>query len=295
MNSGRRPPRLPAMPVEPFSPVIAVPAAPPPPTFDGRAVDYETGQARIINWPLATETLVYTTRKRWRACDVYVSVVQLAPSALAPFIVSVFVYAIVVGQRTLVASGRLPFSNVGTALLPQNVWACAARAGAEKFEVTVRADGADMQGKMGIVATVIATDEAVAPLVRLGEITLTGNITFGTVSTTDAVQFATSSLTVKPPPRLEVVRVAGINSGSAARYLQLYEHGPGGAPTTVNMGDNFPVLEWPMGAAAGGGVVDEEVRFRTLFTDANMLLCVSTTAGVYTGPPADSFAYLTVR
>lgn len=112
----------------------AAPAAPPPPpidngaVFDGKVESY----GKTLDVPQDIETQIAVTAKPWTAIDVYVSGVFSTNTS----VLTISVYALVRGQRTLVAVGRAQQGNSGSAL-PRAQRVVALRAPiAERYEVT---------------------------------------------------------------------------------------------------------------------------------------------------------------
>lgn len=266
--------RLPTAPAH-MLPSNEPPPPPPPPQAApvlGIAASYEI-VTNTVDWSRAQESSVYITSRRWRACDVYV---EFDAGIANAFILSVFVYAVAQGSRTLVASGRIERSGVHPASNIQ--WIVAARSVAERYEVTTRYDGSTLgpalPGKLKV--TVAASDEMTSPPSGIGTLTR-----FGAPS---GVKFAAVQTSV--PPRLEVVHVQGVNeAGGAPLYLMLFDN------TSPNFGTlSDPIMVWPLGSLDGDGAY-ETISFRCALAPA---LAISSTAGVYT-PAALGAVSLTVR
>lgn len=262
-------PKLPAMNPALAANAAAAPApAPPPPPQQapvlGVAGDYEAKTVEI-DWPFFAETLVYQTTKRWRACDVYVDLpaTQLLPSA---FTVSVFVYAVSQGARTLVASGRTRYTG-GVGPFQQfrpNSWMVAARSVAERYEVTARVDLNQAvplpSGRFAV--TVAASDEMTNPPDEIGQ--------FSTVGI-GGIDYTPVGETV--PPVLELMSVRAVNTSAAPRYLFLFDTLANVAPA------GQAAMIWPLGPGAGYGVTDDNVRYRSRYAP---LLLVSSDGITFT-------------
>lgn len=259
---GAPPPRLPSLGgMRPYDPPAPVGAPPQPVPLLGEADSYES---RTVQWQFEgnVRASLYTTRRRWRAIDVYLdfSSIQVASRAGACF--SVLVYALGQQSRTLVASGRAGRWPLGTNLaLPPPVWICGARAVAERYEVEAwYSDSGPLPLLSATVpVTVIASDEMVEVPERVGVVPL---------SDTGAVNTILSSATpIQAIPYPEVVGVSGTNGagGTAAapvpRWLQMFDQALPLAPGTA------PTIEWPLGSVDGDGVVDREIRYRGAFNE----------------------------
>lgn len=240
-------------------PDVYVPATPPNIRRPRPGVGLEVGEdfeafSQAYEWPIDNELTLFTTSRRWRACDVYIDQPNTAPSSCF----TVRVYAILPGgQRTLIASGRL--ATVGIPLGPE--WIVAARAVAARFEVTLTyasGVGGGVSGeRVGI--TVIASDQAVEAPPLLGAIC---GGAFGNFITTANMPFP------------ELVGVAGVTQAAgAARFMLLVEGSalPNG---------RVPRMVWPLGSGSGQGFADYALRYRT--TNGFFNLCASSTANVCT-------------
>jgi hypothetical protein len=268
--------RLPDFP-QGLRPVLRpVVASPPPqePAVMGFAGSYEANTIDMA-WPFGREVKVYTTQKRWRACDVYADFTRdFAP---AEVIATLCVYAIADGGRTLVATGRvsslLPDPAPGIALRLAS-WAVAARSVAAKYEVTARfatngdpADLATLPGRFRV--TVAASDEMTEPRSGVGVVSRLAEEVLFVYG--DFAPF----LMNEALPYLEVLQVQGINTAAAARYLQLYDTP---VTTSSDLVGLTPRFVWPMGALAGAGVVADLSGFRA---QSSPVLAVSSAAYEY--------------
>lgn len=268
-------PDFPAHMVGAAVPVVA-PPLPQQPTVLGIASDYEA-QTVSVDWPRTKEASVYLTSRRWRACDVFV---ELPSSLTQSFVLSLFVYAVAQGARTLVASGRLSFNpSLPNASTELRHWLVAARTVAERYEVTARVSQSsiapNLTGKLTV--TIAAADEMTEPQPGVG--------TFTKVGSPNGVKFAAVQLSA--PPKLEVVAVQGVNDVAAARYLMLLDDT---STSFAGLNGSTPIMVWPLGATAGQGVFDR-ISYRCQLAPA---LGISSTAGVFTAA-ADGAATITVR
>lgn len=161
-------PRLPTVPIPPYIPPTPALQAPDPPPIIGQATDYESALKSVIIATGDVQQEVYTTQKRWRGIDVYLS---LSPVPLfdAPWdagdSIGIQVYAIVQGVRTLVATGRFCHWD-GNALQRATKWMVSYRGNAEAFDVrlTTRisvALGGFTVAQRTVMVAVIATDQCV--------------------------------------------------------------------------------------------------------------------------------------
>lgn len=262
------------------------PQAPPP--ILGRGGDCEAATV-AIDWPMYQETRVYTTARRWRACDVSVSIPENLAYTAIGFTVSICIYAISQGTRTLVATGRSRFDLSAGApdaarYFPVK-WTAAARTVGERYEVTASVDTqrvpaiAVIPGKLTI--TIAASDEMTDPPDAVGEWSML------------VAGAATSQIVIQPvgftiPPRLEVMAVQAVNTVAFQRYLFLFD-------TTAFTAGTAPfgaaVKVWPLGAAAGSGAFESNIRYRCRFSP---ILAISTTANVFT-QAVDGTLAMTVR
>lgn len=201
-------PRLPQLPAPPYSPPIA-PLAPAsaPQQIQGLSdatADYESAlQPTRFNPGVMDKAItVYTFTRRWRAVDVFINVDPGIPIGPRPAIaavpgdaaISVQVWAIDRGVRTLVATGRYGAMDQAVAaaglgagsVAVSNKRLVAYRGPAEKFEVTAYANWSILAGFQVSVA-VIGTDQAV-PVDGdddVGVISSSNDNSFGTLQPAD--------------------------------------------------------------------------------------------------------------
>jgi hypothetical protein len=287
--------------MRPYDPKVEPLLPTPPNPRTGFAEDYETF-TNPVSFAAARNAMIdcYTTRKRWRACDVYANF-EFDPSDGVPprFVLSVIIYAVTQGGgRVIVGSGRIDYNP--TFPLPgfpgttaNQVWIASARVVAERYQVTcsIAAFSAPL-GRMNI--TIAAADEMVQAPHLIGSVTREGIA--GASANFSGVGFT-------PPPQLEVVQVRGITDAAFGdlRYLQLYDTQSETDAILAASGEQ-PRMEWPLGFGAGTGVVDDDVFYRCVADSVvgppilrnAPFLVVSSTPGAYT-PTIDGVAVLTVR
>lgn len=114
----------------------------------------------------AKEIYLGSTSRTWKACDVYVNV----PSGILSGILSIWIYAVAKGVRTLVASGHWVELG-GGAQEPR--WIAAARAECEKFDVTYSISGQITVGvkpNLPFDVAIVASDRANEPPSWLGAV-----------------------------------------------------------------------------------------------------------------------------
>ncbi len=261
-------PRLPELPFAPYDP--QVPGLPPeteaPPTL-GVGETYEAQTIPILwsAFAAGTGVAVYVTKKRWRACDVYLATPNAVP---ADAIFSVLVYALAQGGRTLVASGRMRQSTedgVGATRLTVPTWVCAARANAERFEVVVFYESFTAPAATDVLnVTVVATDEAVDPPPWVGCVR-------GSLQIAGAAPIIWGGGAATGGLAAELVYVQGMNGAAAARWLHVHDiEGalyPGRAPELI----------FPLGAAIGSGYAGEVKGFRCTNEYRGIVIVASST------------------
>jgi hypothetical protein len=259
------PPRLPDLGgVVPYAPVV------PPPILEqqqapilGVSDTYEAATTQL-QWPLNVEATVYTARQRWRACDVYVEL----PNQGDPFLadggqrayLSIFVYArSVQGARTLVASGRMgPYGDQSLPTFPlvAQRWVAAARADAERYEVTAQftCNNALTLAHLfdaPIRVTTVLTDEMTQapPLVGVAP-------ALGQVGTAIRMVAAGTRPPVPQPELVGVQCVIDTGAGPAARFLHLHDS------AALNLNGHVPLAIWPLGNEDGQGISDFNMAIR---------------------------------
>jgi hypothetical protein len=282
VSSGRPPgtppygpaPRLPTVPIVPYEPPLA--PAPPPleeavlgvaGSIESQTVDFEYGGATGV------ETSLYVTKRRWRACDVFVDV---PPNQMpASGCLTILVYAIWQGSRTLVASGRYgDFDVSGILKVTAPRWVVAARASAERFEIAAFFS-TSVAATDGVVAkiTVVATDEAVEPpsLLGLWPLGQGNNTSLGALV-----------------PDVQIVGYTATINVAGARWLHLRWADSNGA---MPAGPSWCI---PIGAVAGDGI---EGVFPTPFRIPRKFIAVdiSSTISPTTAANADGQVRVWVR
>lgn len=235
-----------------------------------KATDYEAKTVVVTQDQLAqfAEIDVYQFNKRWRGCDVYVSLDVAASGWPASGRLSVFVWAISAqGERTLVASGRFGQPNTGdpASAVPSGRRVVAARAIAERYVVSVFYDssGAVPTGRINV--TCVGADEVdvASPW--------TGSLRFGW--STGKYDWSISPQI----PRAKLIWIAGSCGAAGGRWLMLRGGSFGNG--------NTPDLAWAMGANPGEGFVDDAVDFRAPLTSNSLgrfLIAPSSTIGTLT-------------
>lgn len=259
-----------------YDPPVA-PALPPEPNQQLGSLstsDFETNLFKIP-WPErnASSVSLFKTRKRWRAIDVYVTstAANPLPTASNEIILSVYVFAIAAGIRTIVATGRVRWSTDAAGTLRETfalpAWVAAARSGGERYEVALHLQQAAAftrpTGELQV--SYVATDEAVEPPPNVGAIWASKTLT------TDC-KLGAAGLTLMPGP-FEVLEVTGALSDAALvnRWAQFFD--------TLSIGNiNGTVPRWsaPM-MAIHGGIIGQAIRTPFRFLQAPRL-CVSTTS-----------------
>lgn len=278
MNANVKRPRLPGLPFAGYEPPDTLPTAP---ERVAQQLEQDKGQEAYVNTFLVPsiagansvpkEYSVYKTFAPWRACDVYVST-EAPPGGFAfAGTLSVFVYALVGGTRTLVASGRYEAGGPGPF---RTRWLAAARSVAQRFEVTVVYTQPTVIAASVISATVavVASNDATEVPDDLGVGVEQGNVVYlNTVLTSVNI----SALTTQVPPALELFSVRAVNGAAAARFLQLHD-----TALLVPAAGAAPLMVWPLGAAIGAGLPETRVRgFRAKFRP---ILLVSSTMNTLT-------------
>ncbi len=252
-----------------FDPPIAPVQRPPPAGPDGIVGDRELVLQRVF-LPNSSTVLVYTTQKRWRGIDVYIAPGDTGFAANV--VVSIGVFAIVAGVRTLVGSGGVRGTDLTTFGACRAVAVRAAIA--ERFEVVLGFDGLPLTQQDNVNVSLIATDEALAAPDNDGVLTFTG--TKHVLSGAAAVAVGGTSF----PPTL--VYVAAVTT-TAARFLHVHDVASV-VPGTLN--GRAPVFEYGLPLIGSGVAVEfQALRTRKLFPQG-FAVCGSTTAGVTTLPAA---------
>lgn len=267
-------PRLPEMPVAPYDPPALAPQLGPPPNpILGAGDDYEAFATVPTLWPaFQIEQTIYTTKKRWAALDVYLEIPTGAILTNACFTLRVYAIASS-GARTLVSSGRygrLQNNGGASVTFPGPVWICAARAQAERFEVTILFDAPiAAAGTETYRVSGVASDEAVEAPAWVGVIRATATAALANQLFLNIAGIST----LMPSP--EVVGISAANGAAAARWLHLYDQA-----TNAGIAGGTPQLCFPMGSATGQGFVDNTFRYRPM--SGGIILAVSSTLATTT-------------
>lgn len=215
------------------------------------------------------EKTVFSSSGRWRGCDVFLSATSGAGAAET--VLTIKVYAVTKGHRVLIQTGRCAVAGTGAKFTasPADSWVAAARAGASTFEVTISAwlaAGAQPPAGSVYTVTIVCADQLVDPPDDVG-----------TITSTPATSLALNDngTTTAAPPALELLAVRAACSAAGARFLHAHS-----SPTASNTPAGLaPAMTWPMGSAAGDGVVESRIGFRV---PANLQIAISSTVGATT-------------
>jgi len=253
-------PFLPGLPpgVQPYDPPAA---APPPPTaqpFLGQSEDSFETQSITIPWPQQTLTpdafvSVYTTKRRWRACDVFIEVIDDITASNA-IILTVQVLAISQAGSTLVETGRFP---VYEALAGVSRWLAAARTSGERYEIRMHlwrptVVGPPPNGKLKV--TIACTDEMTEPPKGVGVIPAAR--TYNSL-----IRWAFTGILAPPAMRLIGYSAVIPDGVTGARFLVLADSNSSALNPNTDPANYTPQAIMPMGSVAGDG-------FTTFETDA---------------------------
>lgn len=204
---------------------------------------------------LPPEASLFTTEGSWRGVDVYVLPVPPAAGFSSAGCISIFIYAITKGVRTLVASGRYAVPAGAAPLLPPT-WVAGARSIVAKYEVTTQwtqsSAAAFVVGQVAVA--IVASDECVDLPEELGAELAGGCYLQASVATGLGVNIAG----VQIPNHLELVKVRAVNGSAAPRYLQLHD-----TNLVIPPLGSVPIMEWPLGPGAGYGLEETRVRYRS--------------------------------
>lgn len=122
----------------------------------GSGAAYESGSA-VVMLPNQAEALAYVTKQPWRGLDVYLDTTATTFNSNTSF-VSVGIYAVVRGIRTLVATGR--FRALGPLIGAPARVASVRLPMAERFEVTIAYDETPTATNIPVTVVAMASDEA---------------------------------------------------------------------------------------------------------------------------------------
>ncbi len=243
-------------------PLVANPPPLPPVVNDGVGDDYESAfrDVKANNVPTGTSggvLTVYTTQRRWQAVDVYIATNHQAASVISW--ITVGIYAVTRGIRSLVASGRV--RGAGVLTTASFVRAATARVQADKFEIALSRTGLPQDpANMLVQVAVVASDEANTNEAE----SVDGATPTDTSMSITAVGF--SGETAIPG---EFVALSAINNSGAARYLQLC--------TTIG---GTTLAAWDL--AIGDTLQFTDATFWRRYRGASLLIRESSTPSVYT-------------
>lgn len=213
----------------------------------------------IVPWPEPTPPQklfsVYTTRKRWRAIDVFVEKTDDSVS-MADTMLSVVVYGRSQnGRRAVVASGRFgPTTTFGGIDEGAIKWVASARTVSERYEVAIHLrrnnESPALTGQLKV--TVVASDEMTeAP-------PTVGCVLANSIVTSELV-WGTGSL--YPPPPLELISLWGVVGESVEdpRYIGIVDDN-----SEVSLSGATASLIFPLGSSGGQGVTVERINWRAI-------------------------------
>lgn len=234
---------------QPSSPPLALPPTPayvapqasnieqPPPPFavdQGLAEGYETftkewfcSDLPIVSAAGNAPMAVYATKARWKAIDVY-GLTNFAPVGdPSQAFISIGIYAVARGLRTLVATGRMRGGTLG--LPGQRI--ASARCVCDRFEVVaqrtniVMADPTGMKVSLSVIASDHGDSESGESTEGLGSPTpgnggvipvdVSGAPTLLTLATPKAITVNQGQLPLQP------YAIHAVNTSAAVRYIQI--------------------------------------------------------------------------
>ncbi|MEJ7812890.1 MAG: hypothetical protein WKG32_20920 [Gemmatimonadaceae bacterium] len=248
----------------PFFAAPSSPAAALPPPSSLTTERFEA-HAETVVYGESSETLIYSTRKPWRGIDVYI---EPPPLSLHDTVLTVRVYANVLGVRTLVASGRLGNAVVGGMNIPaKSSRIVAARCLAESFEVTLFAARSAVNlppapDLRRCRVAVLASDQVDEPPAELGGVLLGPLISNAAPPTLPATVATILDTGTGHWPEAELLWVEGAPGtavGATPRYLLVYDQldsvGVQPIPAmTFSLGDlNASTVRIPVGIRTRSG------------------------------------------
>lgn len=238
-----------------YDPPPVVPApAPQAPTVAGDALDCEVFSQ---TYPFGTAArLIFSTKRRWRGVDVYVS----SDRTDSPVLVTVRVYAVVGDVRSLVSTGRYaarPSGNPyvsGRYTAPPSKWTAAARCGAVRFEVTVGFHFTGATADPGnFTVACIAADDLIEPPADLGHIN---------VHASPAFEAGPGGFGGSDFQDVELLSIWGSNPGPGTAPIWAMLFDMPSATAGPADGDS-PDLVWPLSLAdVGSGFRHEGINYR---------------------------------
>ncbi len=234
------------------------------------------------------EIPVYSTKKRWRAVDVYVTL----PGTFfqGPFIsdlnpvVAIYVFAVVGSTRTLVGSGRLTREDQGIAKHVVSVH----HALAEHFDVVFSAvsiGAGTIVGTRVVDVSILASDQAATPRPNVGVVPML-KVSAGQVAPIGSVQILKEipSLVAPTQGAVQIVGVYASNIVGAARFLHLFDQGAAVVNTQT------PLFEFAVPPGAPGGYYESPGLSSFLFRNG-VVAAISTTPRVLTLGAANDIDY----
>lgn len=212
---------------------------------------------------------VYTTTKRWKGCDVWINVGDLViPGPQVVHALTVALFAIVQGVRTLVATGRYSREESVQGLKTKQM--IRYRGGiAEKFEVQFGINVLTASPATIVQFAIMATDEALS--VGEAEVEEAGTILIAGL----ANGFAQADTDVAPLELRGVVASSAVALvAGTPRWLHVHDLATGGNPDT-----HAPLFSWSL--TSGGGTFFARPTVTHRFTSGIMAV-ISSTAAVTT-------------
>lgn len=271
-------PRLPSLGgMVPYDAPVGVPPPPVPPPVLGedqfseafsQKVDLPTGQ-------IGPEVLVYQTKRRWAACDVYVTPPQYNVAFSTATYLCVRVYAGGGAGRALVAQGILNYYDKTATGTPRPRWVCAARALTEVFEVTITPLNIPAGASVPTVVSVVASNFAPPPPDDIGVALVTPE----PVNVAHAMPWTSSG--TPGDLQLQLHAVAMTNRLGAIKFFQAVD-----APDAATVGTGVVMLS--IGIPAGqtlllGPEQLRNYRFGALGCVIGMSTAATTFVDAYSG------------
>jgi hypothetical protein len=210
--------------------------------------DAEVARIDAIPWPRSKQVSVYTTQRRWRAIDVYVQTSEANPaagiiggqSAVSGNLLTVFVYAINRGMRTVIASGRrYIYDDANVPPWPLHI--AAARALAERFEVVTHLRQAAAAGNLAgtISVSVLASDESTEPRANVGAFMANG------AQALSGLVFGGAGSTLAPAP-FELLAISAVNDAGAGAPRWVHVYDTTNVANDVTLNGSFPLFAYAL-------------------------------------------------
>jgi hypothetical protein len=257
----------PSMATQPVA--TSSPATTPGPQGDGREAFTVRMQPDL--GVVTPERSVYSTRKRWRAVDVYC----VPPTMPAGTFLRFRVYAIADGVgRVLVASGFLSSTPANVSTVRLRRWVCAARAICDRFEITVQSIGFLSIAGEEMQVSCVASDEATEVPLYVGAADLFDPAN-ASIATTRILPSAGAAS--DPSYDTEIVGIFGANDTGAPAFIQIHDD-----VTTVPTAAPVIVVAVPDGGSVAVGP-DVLAAYGYRFGERGCMAAWSTTPKVYTG------------